>query len=206
MIRIYHQCNRFIQNWKAYSSISGEDYNHAQKVCNVFEIINLGEYMELHLHIDVLLLEDMSENFRDICMKAYGLDPVHYYRSSGLMWDAMRKMTDIHLQLLTDPYMLLLFEHIRLTMTRQSRKCFSCILTHVIYTGGPWVNRCLWLVFGGCWSWKYVYWTLTPFQQTDFMGTCWKLIKTTSKIYTINIKTCLSVLNISPCQDQYSIS
>lgn len=92
------------------SGISNDDYFHAQKVWDAFKINNLGEYMELYLQTDVLLLADIFEQFREVCQNAYDLDPVHYFTSPSLTWDAMLKMTDIKLELLTDSDMLLFFE------------------------------------------------------------------------------------------------
>ena len=68
------------------------------------------EYHELYNISDVLLLADVFENFRDICLKIYGLDPVYYFTAPGLAWDACLKMTNIDLELLSDPNMLLMFE------------------------------------------------------------------------------------------------
>ena len=51
---------------------------------------------------DVLLLADVFENFRNVCLQYYKLDPCHYFTSPGLSWDAMLKMTDIKLELMTD--------------------------------------------------------------------------------------------------------
>ena len=59
---------------------------------------------------DVLLLADVFENFRDLCLKSYELDPVHYYTSPSLAWDAMLKITKINLELLSDVDMLLMIE------------------------------------------------------------------------------------------------
>ena len=64
----------------------------------MFEIKNLGEYHDLYLECDVLLLCDVFERFINVCLKNYGLDPCHYYSSPGLSWDAMLKMTGIQLE------------------------------------------------------------------------------------------------------------
>ena len=82
--------------------ISDEDYKHAQNVWNTFSLKNMGEYHDLYLQSDILLLADVFENFRKTCLEYYKLDPCHYFTSPGLSWDAMLKMTDIKLELMTD--------------------------------------------------------------------------------------------------------
>ena len=62
----------------------------------------MGEYHDLYLVSNVLLLTDVFENFRKTCMQYYKLDPCHYFTSLGLRWDAKLKMTNIKLELMTD--------------------------------------------------------------------------------------------------------
>ena len=98
-----------------YSKLSGKgitkkDYQHVRNVWNTFNMKTFKDYHELYNKTDVLLLADVFENFRDLCLKIYGLDPVHYYTAPGLAWDACLKMTNIELELLNDPDMLLIFE------------------------------------------------------------------------------------------------
>ena len=56
---------------------------------------NVADYHEHYLKNDVLLLADVFENFIDMCLKFYRLDPCHYFSSPGLSWDAMLKMTGV---------------------------------------------------------------------------------------------------------------
>ena len=82
--------------------ILDEDYEHVNDVWNTFSVKNMGEYHDLYLESDVLLLADVFENFRKTCLEYYKLDPCHYFTSPGLSWDAMLKMTNIKLELMTD--------------------------------------------------------------------------------------------------------
>ena len=108
------------------SSISEDDYQHAQKVWEEFGIHNLGDYQDLYLRTDVVLLANVFEAFRDTCLKHYKLDPAHFYTSPGLAWKACLKCTGIRLVLLTDLDMLLMFERgIRGGITQVVRKYAS---------------------------------------------------------------------------------
>jgi len=71
----------------------------------------LGEYADLYLKLDVLLLADVFESFRTKCLDVYKLDPAHYYTTPGFTWDAMLKKTGETLQLLTDIDMVLFIEN-----------------------------------------------------------------------------------------------
>ena len=98
-----------------YSKLSGEgisddDYKHAHAVWDEFDMKTFKDYHNLYNKSDVLLLADVFENFRDVCMKNYQLDPAWYYTAPGLAWDAALKKTGVELELLSDPDMLLMFE------------------------------------------------------------------------------------------------
>ena len=90
--------------------VSDEDFEHAQKVWKEFELKNMGDFHDLYLKTDVLLLADVMENFRKLCEKHYELDPAHFFTVPGMAWDAMLKMTGIKLDLLEDVDMLLMIE------------------------------------------------------------------------------------------------
>ena len=90
--------------------ITDEDYAHAQKLWKVFGIKNLGEYHDLYVQCDTLLLAEVFENFRDKYLDIYQLDPAHFLSAPGLAWQACLKKTGVKLELLTDNDMLLMFE------------------------------------------------------------------------------------------------
>ena len=90
--------------------ITDEDYAHAQKVWSTFNIKNLGEYHDLYVQSDTLLLPDVFENFRDKRIEIYELDPAHFLAAPGLAWKACLKKTEEELELLTDNNMLIMFE------------------------------------------------------------------------------------------------
>ncbi|XP_069103879.1 uncharacterized protein [Argopecten irradians] len=92
------------------SHISEEDYVHAQKVWKEMKINNLGEYQDLYLKTDVLLLADVFENFRAMCLGYYGLDAAHFFTAPGLAWSSALRMTRVSLDLIKDPDMYLFFE------------------------------------------------------------------------------------------------
>ena len=82
--------------------ITDDEYDHAKKVWKTFKIKTVGEYHDLYLGNDVLLLTHVFENFRKTCLQDYKLDPCHYFTSPSLSRDAMLKMTNIKLELMTD--------------------------------------------------------------------------------------------------------
>ena len=65
--------------------ITDGDYAHAKSVCKHFEIKNLGEYHDLHVQSEtLLLLADIFQNFRNMCLKIYELDPAKFLSAPGL--------------------------------------------------------------------------------------------------------------------------
>ena len=64
--------------------IGDENYAHAQKIWEVFGIKNCGEYYDFQAKSDTLLLADVFENFRNMCLKIYELDPTYFVSAPGL--------------------------------------------------------------------------------------------------------------------------
>ena len=75
-----------------------------------FKIKNLGEYHDLYVQSDTLLLSDIFENFRNTFLKVHELDPAHFLSLAGLAWQACLKKTNVKLELLTGYDMLLMVE------------------------------------------------------------------------------------------------
>ena len=97
----------------------------------------MGEYHDLYLGSDVLLLTDVFENFRKTCLQYYKLDPCHYFTSRGLSWDAMLKMTNINLELMTD-----------IDMFQFIEKGMHGGVSYIAIRYGN-ANKCTFQIFGG---------------------------------------------------------
>ena len=91
-------------------NIEDIDYRHGNNVFKRFKLKNLGEYHDLYVQSDTLLLADVFESFRNTCLKVYELDPAHFLSLPGLAWQACLKKTNVKLELLTDYNMLLMVE------------------------------------------------------------------------------------------------
>ena len=117
----------YMDNWKRfnetslptkesfYSNLNMEniediDYSYGNNVFKRFKLKNLGEYHDLYVQSDTLLLADVFENFRNTCLKVYELDTAHFLSLPGLEWQACLKKTNVKLELLTDYDMLLMVE------------------------------------------------------------------------------------------------
>jgi len=93
------------------SNTEDTDYDHAKTIWNDFNNCqSLGEYSDLYLKIKVLLLVDVFENFRELCLSTYHLDPTFYFTAHGFSFDCMLKYTNVKLELLAEYDMLLMFE------------------------------------------------------------------------------------------------
>ena len=79
------------------SEISEGDYEIGKKVWKKFEMNNMGDYHDLYLKSDVMLLTDLFEQFRKTCLERYGLDSAWYFTSPGLAWDALLKHSEAKL-------------------------------------------------------------------------------------------------------------
>ena len=103
----------YMDNWERlpdkesfYSSLNMEnindiDYRHGNNVFKKFKLKNLGEYHDLYVQSETLLLADVFENFRNKCIKMYELDPAHFLSLPGLAWKSCLKK-NVKLELLTD--------------------------------------------------------------------------------------------------------
>ena len=91
-------------------SIADSDYRHAKNVFNKFNNNNLGDYHDLYIQRDTLLLADLSANFRKACFDIFELGPAHFLSTSGLAWQACLKKSNIELELISDVDMLLMIE------------------------------------------------------------------------------------------------
>ena len=73
--------------------ITDTDYRHTNKVFEEFKLKHLGEYHDLYVQSDTLLLADVFESFRNTCIKEHKLDPANFLTAPGLAWQACLKKT-----------------------------------------------------------------------------------------------------------------
>ena len=91
-------------------NITDVDHRHSKRVFKSLNNKNLGEYHDLYVQSDTLLLADVFEAFRNICIEVYELDPAHFLSAPGLAWQVCLKKTGLELELITNVDMLLMIE------------------------------------------------------------------------------------------------
>ncbi|GBC41398.2 uncharacterized protein LOC110455379 [Rhizophagus irregularis DAOM 181602=DAOM 197198] len=90
--------------------ISDKEYEYAQYIWEKAGCKTMQDYHDIYLKTDVLLLADIFQNFREMALKKYGLDPLWYYSTPGFAWDALFLITGQRLDLITDQDMYMMVE------------------------------------------------------------------------------------------------
>ena len=78
LINHHYQIKKAFYSELRLKNITDKDYTHAQKVFEEFKLKNLGNYYDLYVQSDALLLADVFENFKNKCIEMYELDPAHF--------------------------------------------------------------------------------------------------------------------------------
>lgn len=91
-----------------YSSVKGksitqDEYNHFMEVQSIFKFKNLREYNMFYLNIDVLCLQCVFNNFRNIIYNKFMLDPLWYVSLPSLSMDIFLDVTRSRIELISDP-------------------------------------------------------------------------------------------------------
>ena len=89
-------------------SITDVHYRHAKRIFKIFDKKNLGDYHDLYVQNDILLIADVFENLRNKCIEIYELDPANFLSGPALVWQGALKKADVQSELLTDNVMLLM--------------------------------------------------------------------------------------------------
>ena len=110
LMRHHYQAKKILYSNLNMEDIDYIDYRHGNNVFKGLKLENLGDYHDLYVQSNTLLLADVFENFRDMCIKEYELDPAHFLSLPALAWQACLKKTNIELELLTDCDLLLMVE------------------------------------------------------------------------------------------------
>jgi len=90
--------------------ITADEYKRAQQMWFTHKCEKYGRFLQC-LHHDVVLLADFMENFRRVGIQEYGIDLTHCWTLAGYTWQCCLKMTNLELQLITDPNIYLMFEN-----------------------------------------------------------------------------------------------
>ena len=88
-------CLQILLLWKGiylYELPEAEDfYCHTKRVCKYFKTRNLEDCHDLYVQSDTLLLDDVFENFPNMCLEIYEFDSAHSHSATGLAWQAALK-------------------------------------------------------------------------------------------------------------------
>ena len=95
-------------------NITDKDIYMLKKYLKSLNLKNLGEYQDLYVQSDTLLLDDVFENFRNKCIEICELDPAHFLSAPGLTWKACLKKTGIKLEFLANNDMLMMIKKKRI--------------------------------------------------------------------------------------------
>ena len=91
LMKHHYQIKKFFYSELNLEDITDKDYAHSQKLFEELKLKNLGDYPDLYVQSDTLLLADVFENFRNKCIEIYELDPAHFLSAPGLAWQACLK-------------------------------------------------------------------------------------------------------------------
>ena len=78
LMKHHYQIEKLFASELRLKDVTDKHYTHAQKVYEEFELKNLGNYHDLYVQSDTLLIADVFENFRNKCIEIYELDPAHF--------------------------------------------------------------------------------------------------------------------------------
>ena len=135
--------------------ISEKDYLHSIDVWIMFKMNTIGDYHDLYLKTNVLLLADVFEKFIDMCLEYYGLDLCHYFSSPGLSWYAKLKMAKIELELVSDISLFLFNEKgMRRGISYIAKKCSQVNNKYMEFYGNRKPSKYIYHVF----RYKYFLW------------------------------------------------
>ena len=129
-VNIYEFCNgdiKYMDSWERfdetylpekgtfYSSLNMEDitdvdHRHANRVFKAFKLKDLGEYHNFYVNADTIQLSDIYKNIRNMCIKVYEVDTIHFLSAPRLAWAACIRKTEVKLELITNVNMLLMIE------------------------------------------------------------------------------------------------